>query len=55
MTFWIVAAVVYLAFGFYFKKPEHWSPVKKILSHIFWLPIVIFVIIVIAAGGVRII
>lgn len=43
--------VIYLLLGFKFHKPKEWSLLTKIIVHIFWLPICIFLFIVIMAGG----
>jgi hypothetical protein len=52
---WLILLAIYLLIGFFFKKPEEWDVLTKVLVHIFWLPIVVFIIIIIRLGGARII
>ncbi|ALA47862.1 hypothetical protein SUNDANCE_46 [Brevibacillus phage Sundance] len=49
-----ISIMIYLLIGFYFKKPEEWNLATKILVHIFWLPIILFLIIIIRFIGVKI-
>lgn len=38
---WIIITTIYLLIGFYFSKPDEWNIFIKIIAHIFWLPVVV--------------
>ncbi|WP_169911356.1 hypothetical protein [Evansella clarkii] len=54
MLWIILASLIYLLIGFFFSKPDNWNMIQKVLAHIFWLPLVIFVVIIVRLGEVKI-
>jgi len=41
---WIGMVFFYLLIGFYFTKPKEWNRFQKIAGHLFWLPVIVYII-----------